>query len=51
MAQLAPQEVKGERGKVLGGRKLLEVSVVANGMKCRGKIFQSPHVPPFEIKY
>lgn len=33
MAQLAPQEVKGERGKVLVGRKVLEVSLIATGMK------------------
>lgn len=37
MAQLAPQEVKGERGKMLAGRKVLELSLCATGRKVGAK--------------
>lgn len=46
MAQLAPLEVKGERGKVLAGKKVLEVSLITTGMKCRGKMVKMPHINP-----
>lgn len=46
MAQMDPQEVKGESGKVLAGRKVLEVSLITTGMKCRGKMIKMSHIPP-----
>lgn len=44
MAQLAPQGVKGERGKVLAGKKVRELSLITAGEKCRGRWFQMPQI-------
>lgn len=46
MAQLAPQEVKGQREKVLAGGKVLDVSLIINDMKYRGNMVKMSHVNP-----
>lgn len=45
MAQLAPQEVKGQRGKVLAGGKVLEVSLITSAIKYRGNMVKMSHDP------
>lgn len=51
MAQLAPQEVKGEKGKVLVGRKVLEMSLITTGIQCRGKVVKISPINSYILQY
>lgn len=46
MAQLAPQGVKGERGKVLAGKKVQELSLITAGVKCREQMVSNASNKP-----